>query len=127
LDHVIVQVDPRLLDQMLGNLLDNAAKYTFPNSQIAIRGGLTRQQQFFFIAVCNRGVPISPEEARRLAERGTRSDRALSKQGSGLGLYLVREMLHAHKGVLEIQPTNPNGVTEVRVLLPCLGKELERR
>jgi signal transduction histidine kinase len=124
LDQVIVQVDPRLLDQMLGNLLDNAAKYTFPNSQVVIRGGLTRQQQFFFIAVSNRGVPIAPEEAKRLAERGTRMDRALSKQGSGLGLYLVQEMLHAHKGVLEIQPTNSNGVTEVRLLLPCLGKEL---
>jgi signal transduction histidine kinase len=122
LDQVLVQVDLHLLDQMLGNLFDNAVKYSFRQSQIVIKGGPTRHQQFFYIGVTNRGVPIAPEEARRLAERGSRSDRALNKEGSGLGLYLVRQMLDAHGGTLEIQPTNSNGVTEVRLLLPCTGR-----
>jgi signal transduction histidine kinase len=122
LDYATVQVDPHLLDQMLGNLLDNAVKYSSKQSQIVIKGSMVRHQQFFCITVANRGVPITPDEAKRLAERGSRSDRALKKEGSGLGLYLVLQMLSAHKGTLEIQPTNPNGVTEVRLLLPCLGR-----
>ncbi len=125
LNQVIVQVDPRLLDQMIGNLLENAIKYSFRQSQIVIRGGLTRRQQYFFISVANRGQQILPDEAKRLAERGSRLDRVLKKEGSGLGLYLVRELLHAHKGELEIQPTNSNGVTEVRLLLPCMGRSLQ--
>ncbi len=123
LDHVVAQADLGLLDQMVGNLLDNAAKYSFPKTEVRIRGGLARNGGYFYIGVSNRGVAVSPEEARTLADRGQRSDTVIwrKQEGSGIGLHLVEEILEAHKGHLEIVPTNSQGVTEFRLLFPVAG------
>lgn len=132
LNEMTVSVDLRLLEQILGNLLENATKYSYSPSTIDIRCGTTTRNQttYFFVAVANRGIPISAENAKRLAERGQRGDRAamlrrMDKQiqqnaeGSGLGLYLVKEIISDHKGILEIEPTNvQTGVTEFRLLFP---------
>lgn len=123
LDQVVVRADLGLLDQMVGNLLDNAAKYSFPHTEVRIRGGLTRQGQYFYVGVANRGVAIAPEEAKTIVERGQRADAVIWKkqEGSGIGLYLVSEILAAHKGHLEILATNSQGITEFRLLFPLMS------
>lgn len=124
----VVWLDMNLLDQMVDNLLDNAAKYSDLGSVVSVKAGLTQSGQFFFISVANHGrnTPIKPQNAKTLAERGQRGDTPVSRrqQGSGLGLYIVREFLAAHGGRLEIIPTNEKGITDVRLLFPTSVPEV---
>jgi signal transduction histidine kinase len=122
LDEVAVWLDEDLFDQMLDNLLDNASKYSDPDSVVSIRAGIVQKGQYFYISVSNRGrkTRVNGQTARHLAERGTRDDKAIwaGREGSGLGLYIVRELLAAHSGKLEIIPTTEHGITEFRLLFP---------
>jgi signal transduction histidine kinase len=122
LDDTLVWLDLDLLDQMVDNLLDNAGKYSDINSPITVRCAVQQRSQVFYISVSNRGrqTPITSHQARTLAERGQRGDKALWKkqEGWGLGLYIVREILAAHGGKLDILSTNENGITDVRLLFP---------
>jgi len=120
LNAAVVYLDLQLLDQMVDNLLDNAGKYSTEPSTATIACGLTREDRYFFVSVANKGLPVTAVKARTLMQRGTRSDQALwgGQQGSGLGLYLVSKILEAHKGLLEIIPTDKRGITDFRLLFP---------
>jgi signal transduction histidine kinase len=120
LNNSVVYLDYDLLDQMVDNMLDNAEKYSKPNTSVAVSGGLTRKDQFFFVSVSNKGLMVTTALARTLMQRGERADQAVwgRQPGSGLGLYLVNKILEAHRGALEIIPTDKRGITEFRLLFP---------
>jgi two-component system sensor histidine kinase VicK len=122
----VVYLDLQLLDQMVDNLLDNAGKYSTEPSTASIACGLTREDRYFFVSVSNKGLPVTAVKARTLMQRGTRSDQAVwgGQQGSGLGLYLVSKILEAHKGLLEIIPTDKRGITDFRLLFPVGPRRL---
>ncbi len=112
-----VFVDRDLFEQTINNLLDNAGKYSYPNSEVKIHGGLTRSDEFF-ISVANEGLPIRPLQVKEAVERGWRGDQAQwsTGEGSGIGLWIVDNIMQALKGRLEIIPTTNNDVTQVRLL-----------
>lgn len=123
-------LDLDLLDQALDDLLDNAEKYGDPNTTVMVRAGVTARGQFLFVSVANSGrrTPVSPQQGRTIAERGRRGDTAIwqGSEGSGIGLYIVREILSSHGGRLEILPTNDQGITEFRLLFPTGVPEGQR-
>lgn len=125
--NAVARIDLELLDQMLDDLLDNAEKYGDPNTTVTVGAGLVARGQYLFISVCNSGknVPISPQAAKTLTERGHRGDIAIwqAREGSGIGLYIVSEILAAHRGKLEIYPTNVQGITEFRLVFPTGATE----
>src|SRR5262249_490136 len=92
-----VWLDLELLDQMMDDLLDNAEKYGDPRTTVIVKAGLVQKGQAMFISISNSGknTPITSQLAQTLAERGHRGDIAVwgKQQGSGLGLYIVREIL----------------------------------
>lgn len=112
-----VTVDFDLLEQMVSNLLDNAAKYSFKNTNVQVHGGLTRGEQFF-IAVTNRGLPFGAGETEICKERGYRSPQAklTATEGQGIGLWLVDQIARAHGGDLLIESPNKRGETDVRIV-----------
>jgi signal transduction histidine kinase len=116
----IVEVDSDLLEQAINNLLDNAVKYSYSESVVHIKGGLTGSGRFY-ISVSNRGFPIYANQVRHCAERRWRGAQALLAvgEGSGIGLYIVDSIMKAHLGELVITPTT-EGVTEVRLIFPIL-------
>ncbi len=112
--------DPELLLQSLGNLVDNAVKYSYPNTVIRVFASTLRRGGFF-IAVTNKGIPIKPEEIHLVRQRNWRGEaaRASSGEGNGLGLWIVDHIMRAHTGELQVLPTRPmDGITEVRLAFP---------
>ncbi len=91
-----VAVDPVRVRQVLTNLLSNAARYTPPESPIEVT--LRQTAETVELAVHDHGPGIPPEEAERVFERYARLDSDGS--GSGLGLYVSRELARAHGGDL---------------------------
>lgn len=91
-----------LLRQVLVNLIDNAIKYSLPHTAIEIRGEQVEGGRGLLIS--NRGIPIHPRDRRHLFTRGFRavSARALVPHGTGLGLWLVREILELHRSTIEL-------------------------
>ena len=114
-----VPVDQGLLFLALGNVLDNAGKYSYADSVVHISAGITGSGRFH-ISVANRGLRIRPNDFPHLTERGFRSDEAenASGEGSGIGLFIVKHVMEAHSGELLIIPANQDGETEVKLLFP---------
>ncbi len=98
------------LMEVVGNLLDNAFKWC----QTRIRVGARREGGLLVLWVEDDGPGISPEQARRLGERGARLD--LTTPGHGIGLAVAREICTAYGGDLTIA-RSPLGGALVRVRL----------
>lgn len=114
-----VRVDFDLLEQAVGNILDNACKYSYENTVVQIYGGVTRNGRFH-ISVINEGLPISAKDLSHCIERGWRSEEAkqVTGEGSGIGLWIVKGIMDAHRGTLLINPTTVENKTEVRLIFP---------
>jgi signal transduction histidine kinase len=115
-----VYTDSALMEQAVGNLLDNAGKYSYPHTAVTAKGGVTRRnaELCFYISVVNRGFEISVSERSKLTERGYRGTKATfsTGEGAGIGLWIVDQIMRAHGGWLEILPTNERGFNEFRLL-----------
>ena len=106
------------LEEMLGNLVDNACKWAAAHVDIAVVADPADGQgrRFFHLIVDDDG-PGLPEEARReIPERGRRLDQ--SRPGSGLGLSIVLELATLYGGRLELS-TAPIGGLRAELVLPA--------
>jgi signal transduction histidine kinase len=117
----LVEADWALLEQCINNIVDNAAKYSFDQTVVSVSGGIQAKGGEFYISVANEGFEVKPDEVPKLKQRGYRSDNAVwaTGEGSGIGLWIVDEIMLAHGGMLSIAPTQ-NGVTEVRLAFPIV-------
>lgn len=113
----LVTVDPTRIEQVVGNLLSNAAKYGDPTGEILV--DVERREQAVVISVTNRGPGIPPEELPRLFERfyRTKGARAGRTEGLGLGLYISKGLVEAHGGRMEVQST-PGQTTTFSFTVP---------
>ncbi|HEU5362815.1 MAG TPA: HAMP domain-containing sensor histidine kinase [Gaiellaceae bacterium] len=106
-----VHVDPVLVERAIGNLLDNAAKYSPPGApiEVTVRDGS--------VVVADHGPGIAEEDLPRVFDRFYRAAAARAKPGAGLGLAIVREAAEAHGGTA----TAENGATGAlfRLTLPA--------
>jgi signal transduction histidine kinase len=120
-----VLLDLDLLEQAVNNLLDNAGKYSYANTLVKIYGGVTGKGKFH-ISVSNKGIPIRPKEALKLAERGWRGEDAQATgDGTGIGLWIVDHIMRAHDGQLLVIPSNPEGMTEFKLMFPVQEKAIQ--
>jgi signal transduction histidine kinase len=121
-----VLADPDAVGQALLNLLDNAVKYASEEKQIVVR--VERAGEEARIAVTDRGIGISPREARRVFETFYRAPaaRRMGTRGSGLGLSLVRHILQAHGGNVELKSAPGKGST-FTLVFPLRREEEERQ
>jgi len=105
----MVQGDRDLITQVIYNLLENAAKFATPGSQLYL--GLAVNGEKAYVTVRNLGSTIPAEEIPLLFERFHKSDKSRSedKDGYGLGLYIVKTILAQHKE--QITVTSQDGVT----------------
>jgi two-component system sensor histidine kinase KdpD len=121
-DLPLVKVDPVLLAQLIGNLLDNALKY----SDGAIDLTLNLEGQAIVVSVKDRGPGIPEAEQEAIFEPYSRSDQS-GQRGAGLGLALCRAIAQAHGGQLKLRPRTGGGSIfyfTVPVDVPQPGKEL---
>src|SRR5260370_29923633 len=106
-----------------GNLLRNAARSSPAGSEITIR--IRRRDGLATVAVIDRGVGISPEDQVKLFTRFGRAQSTQHVQGTGLGLWLSREIARMHGGDLTVQSDAGTGSTFV--LAVPLRQEARRR
>ena len=113
-----VAADEEALDLALGNLVDNAVKYSAPGSAVTL--GLRRHGHWVELWVADQGVGFEPGESRRLFDRFYRGGSELRRRtkGTGLGLYLVREFTEAMGGRVAAESDGPGRGARFAILLP---------
>ena len=116
-DPVEADIDPTRMRQAFANLLDNAIKYTPEGGRVEV--GCTRDADGTVrVTVRDNGVGIPPAEQPRIWERLYRGDRSRSQRGLGLGLSLVRAIVEAHGGRVEVE-SQPDVRSMFTVHLPA--------
>ncbi|MDR3174036.1 MAG: hypothetical protein LBU19_07290 [Treponema sp.] len=100
---------PRVLDEMIYNLLDNAVKYNRPGGSIQITIAKTGKETLFSVADTGIGIPGAEQE--RIFERFYRVDKSRSKAagGTGLGLSIVKHGAALHRARIEVQSDGKSG------------------
>jgi signal transduction histidine kinase len=110
-----ITADRNRLQLLLGNLLDNAIKYTPDGGRVEIGAAfLPGSTQ---ITVRDNGIGIAPEDLPRIWERLYRGDKSRSQRGLGLGLSLVKAFVEAHGGTVTATSA-PEGGSLFTVTLP---------
>jgi heavy metal sensor kinase len=108
---ICVMADGNRIRQVLANLLDNAIKYTPDPGKVTITAYQEASQAV--IVVKDTGVGIPPEEISRIWDRLYRGDKSRSQRGLGLGLSLVKAVIQAHDGRVEVHSEPGAGSTFV--------------
>ncbi len=117
--HLEAQIEPEIRSEIdaeamaivISNLLENAVKYGGEPPQIDLRFGLQGRKAVLEVSDNGNGIP---EDDRKLIfGRFFRSGDEMTRttQGTGLGLYLVEQIVEAHRGSVEVTETGPGGTT----------------
>jgi signal transduction histidine kinase len=106
---VTVLADSRRLRQVMTNLVDNALKYTPSGGRVQVAA--RREDQGVRIDVSDTGIGISGYDLPRIWERLYRGDESRTERGLGLGLSLVRAIVTAHGGTIEVTAEPGRGST----------------
>jgi PAS domain S-box-containing protein len=118
-----VDGDPARLAQAVGNLLDNAIKYTDDGGRIWLRARVEADE--VVIVVEDSGVGVDPELLPHVFDLFIQADRSLERKqgGLGLGLTLVRRLVEMHGGRVEAASAGPGFGSAFTIRLPCLAAE----
>jgi signal transduction histidine kinase len=97
-EHTQVYADRARIGQVVGNILDNAVKYSPHGGQVTVR--LQQQNGDYLVSVVDEGIGVSPEYYNHIFERFYRVHNTASRQysGIGLGLYVAKAIIDRHGG-----------------------------
>ena len=99
-DRLQIQADRNRIQQALANLLDNAIKYTGPDGNVEVAA--YQKDHEAILTVKDSGMGISTEDLPRIWDRLYRGDKSRNEKGLGLGLSLVKAVVRAHHGSVEV-------------------------
>jgi len=114
-----IHADPDLFERAVGNLLDNALRFTPEHGVIRI--ALSKNDTHFEVAVSDNGCGIAPEHLPQVFDRFYRAESSRSSDGAGLGLALVKSIVDLHGGSATIQSEVGQGTT-VTLIFPLPQK-----
>ncbi len=117
-----IQADTVRLAQVFDNLFDNAIKYA-PGAKITI--SLQVKENWQIVTFADLGPGIPPEHIPFLFERFYRVPGQFSKTGTGLGLFICRQIVQAHHGRISVK-TTPGKGTAFRIELPVHPEKAEK-
>jgi two-component system sensor histidine kinase KdpD len=114
---VLLRIDSVLMERALGQILDNAAKYSPPDSAINVRG--RQEDGQFAIAVTDEGAGLDPDDRALLGQKFFRGSRHSSvTSGLGLGFWIASAFIAANNGTIEATSEGANKGTTVTIRLP---------
>ena len=118
-DPIHLEADPARLEQILANLLNNAAKYTMPGGQIRVTAALEGAEAV--VRVRDNGIGVPPDVLDRVFEPFVQSEGSLARSegGLGIGLTLVRSLVEMHGGSVEATSPGLGQGSEFVVRLPA--------
>lgn len=114
---VVLKAHRHKLQQLAGNLIDNAVKFTPSGGEVSV--ALSEARDCVVLKVSDSGVGIAPGDLPKIYDRFFRSERERSTPGSGLGLSLVRAIVAYYGGDIDCK-SNPGRGTVFTVTLPKL-------
>ncbi len=114
-----IYADPDLFERAVGNLLDNALRFTPEHGSIHI--ALSKHNTDFEVAVSDNGCGIAAEHLPRVFDRFYRAESSRSSDGAGLGLALVKSIVDLHGGLATIESNVGRGTT-VKLIFPLPQK-----
>lgn len=99
--------DYKWTKEALGNVLDNAIKYSGPESEIIL--SVTEYEMYLAISVKDQGIGIKEENMSKIFGRFYRSEEVNQEDGVGIGLYLTREILKKEDGYIKVKSVYGEG------------------
>lgn len=118
----LLRLDTSKIREVISNLVDNALKYTKEGGVVvSVESGL----ESVVVKVADTGIGVDPKDASRLFEKFTRSSETmkLDVSGTGLGLYVGKNFVEAHGGLLTLESAGPGKGTCFTIKLPLNHKE----
>lgn len=114
---MVIKVDPAFMRMVIENLLSNASKYTHKGGNIAVR--LVDGLDYVTLKVVDDGVGIEGVNMSKLFKKFSRINNAMSSEvgGSGIGLYLTKQIVDLHGGNISVQ-SKPKKGTVFTVTIP---------
>jgi signal transduction histidine kinase len=128
-DALPLYADRPRIQQALANLLDNAIKYTPAGGRVTVSAesvGLppepSNSPPVLRLSVADTGIGISDDELPRIWDRLYRGDKSRTEQGLGLGLSLVKAVVQAHQGTVEVASRVGEG-SRFTICLPATSSQ----
>ena len=127
-----ILVDRDKFQQVMMNLIENAAKYSFDNTKISVVGSSSDNYEYVSIKVSNVGVKLAEEDYDKIFTKFSRIDNPLTRkvQGSGLGLYITKNIVDKMKGSISVVSSeidDKSAVTTFEVKFPVCNVETQAR
>jgi signal transduction histidine kinase len=114
-----MEIDDERMRQVFVNLLSNAIKYSDSGGSVTVRAEKHPDELIF--QVSDHGIGMSPETMKHLFERFYRAGDKSGRGGTGLGLYITRQIVEAHGGHIWVESRPSEGST-FSFNLPLKGK-----
>ena len=105
------------MESILSNLIENGIKYSSDDPIISIH--LDQEQEFIRISIADEGIGVPQKEKKKIFEQFYRvgSEETRKTKGTGLGLYIVKKILDAHNGDINVKDNEPKG-TIFEIIIP---------
>lgn len=120
IDDINIYNDEKILDLVLGNLLNNAIKYSPENTTIDFN--IVANENEFIFEVIDAGIGIPEKDQKHIFERYFRAENVLTNQGTGIGLNIIKGHLESLKGTISFKSIENKGTT-FKVKLPIIKEE----
>lgn len=104
-----VYADSKWTEEVFTNILENAIKYSHNGAAVTIQSVL--YESFVCVRIMDNGIGIPEEEQGKIFQRFYRGTNVTDKQGFGIGLYLVREVLRKQQGYIKVKSKLNKGTT----------------
>lgn len=106
---VFAQADQQALVSILVNLIDNAVKYSPKDSEIGVK--LNSDDNVFRLVISDSGQGIRKEDRKKIFDKFMRiqNEETRSAKGTGLGLYIVSNLVNGHRGKISVGDNSPQG------------------
>lgn len=127
-----ILVDRDKFQQVMMNLIENAAKYSYENTTINVTAGFSENSDFVSIKVSDVGVKIEEIDFEKIFTKFSRIDNPLTRrvQGSGLGLYITKSIVEKMSGIIKVTSVDigqDRAETTFEVLFPAYSAETQAR
>ena len=124
--NILVDVDK--FQQVMINLIENAAKYSNEGTTITIKTDFCESPDYISIRVKDEGIGIKEEDFNKVFEKFSRLDNPLTRkaQGSGLGLYITKSIVCKMGGKINIIPQSIGTIFEILLPVANIEKQAEK-
>ncbi|MFH1246662.1 MAG: ATP-binding protein [Candidatus Liptonbacteria bacterium] len=108
-----VSIDPQKLGMVAANILDNAIRYNVEHGEIVVGVDKAKEGPYVEVIIKDSGIGVSKEEVARLFTKFFRAENAVkyATEGSGLGLYIAKNIVEAHGGRIWVESELNRGTT----------------